>query len=192
MKFKNILAAVGVAIISATSAMAVPMTLTHSGSSDAGLVGTLDGVEFSTTGFTITSTADTDDISGVFVVHLTSSIEIDGVGTFDFITQTRTFANVGIVGFSRASGGDLFNGPSGGWDLMSDVSLTGTAALLQWFSPEVETTGGILFFENAAGVQTSFDAVVGTSEVPLPAGGVLLLTGLGGFAAFRRRKGVAA
>lgn len=91
------------------------MTYIHEGSG----VGSLDGVTF-TGNFTITATADSANIVNVggvyFVDHDSAIIEIDGVGSFEFTTNTRTFVNndLDLVGFSRdaVSGSDLTNGPT--------------------------------------------------------------------------------
>jgi hypothetical protein len=101
--------------------------------------GSIDGADFSDTQFTITSIGDTDDLIDLpgiyFIQHISSVIELDGVGTFDLISDTRTFVNSSseLVGYSRAGDSelDLFNGPTNSafatWDTLSAVGLvTGT------------------------------------------------------------------
>jgi len=114
----------------ATTASADIITFIHE--CNTSVTGTLDGEPFEAT-FTITASGDTDDrdTNGLdfWIDHTSASIEIDGVGTFDFVTPTRTFANndFEVVGFSRAgaNGTDLFNGPShrdfGAWDMLSSI-----------------------------------------------------------------------
>lgn len=183
--------ALGVAGV-ATTASAVPITFEHTGASSNGITGTINGNAFTTTSFTITATADTDDVQGVFVNHLTASINIDGVGVFNFLTGTRTFANAGIIGFSRAGNGgaDLYNGPAlVAYDLMSNLGpITGMADLLQWTNSAVNTSGGVLAFDSVQDINASFTATVGMAPVPLPAGGLLLLSAMGGVLVLRRRK----
>jgi hypothetical protein len=164
--------------------------MSHTASAVNGMSGSIDGQDFTTTGFTITSIADTVNINGVFLTHTSSSIAINGVGVFDFVTATSTFSNNGIVGFGRDQSGDLYNGPANNnWDLMSDVFLVGTARLFQWPDPDVITSGGVLEFASQNGIDATFRAVVGDPDpIPLPAGVVLLVTGVAGFGAFRRRK----
>ncbi len=60
------------------------------------------------------------------------------------------------VGFSRepgAGGADLFNGPSHAqfatWDMLSPIGpISGSGYLLQWHYSPIDTTGGILIFND--------------------------------------------
>lgn len=169
---------------------AAPITFIHDGSGN----GTLDGVAFSAV-FTITATGNTDDrndLGGAWdIEHTSATINIDGVGSFDFISPTRTFVNNGgqLVGFSRtvgAGGNDLFNGPNnaafGTWDMTTSIGpIGGGGDLIQWGDPNpaVVTTGGVLYFDNFF-TDAQFTAIV----VPAPA----TLLALGGLVATRRRR----
>ena len=176
----------------AGSALAGPITFIHTGSGS----GSLDGETFGSSSFVITATGDTDDAtsfgSGWFIDHLSASIAIDGLGTFDFVTATRTFVNNsgGIVGFSRAgqSGADLFNGPLNdvfnAWDMLSSIGpIAGNGNLLQWLSSDVFTDEGVLVFDGGLSDAT-FEAIVDTPE---PTTLALLGLGLVGMG-LRRRK----
>ena len=176
------------------SALAVPISFTHTGSG----AGSLDGTAFGLSNFVITATGDTDDAvsfaSGWFIDHLSASITIDGVGTVDFVTATRTFVNnaLDLVGFSRAgiSGSDLFNGPIdaafGAWDMLSSIGpKVGTGALIQWTNSAVITNAGVLVFADSQSAAT-FEAVV--SSVPEPGTLALLGIGLFGMGLARRKK----
>ena len=146
----------------------------------------------------ITATGDTDNrdsfVGGFSIDHLTASIAIEGLGTFDFITGTRTFVNnsLSLVGFSRAPGSDLFDGPDdaafAAWDMLSSIGpIAGTGDLLQLLSSPINTSGGVLVFnDGVTGAQ--FTAIVGIT-VPVPGSIVLVMLGLVGMRAARRRRG---
>jgi hypothetical protein len=165
-------------IISPIATQGVPIVFTHSGSGS----GTIDGVPFSNSAFTIEAIGDTDNIvdeaPGIrTLVHDSASISIDGVGVFGFVTATRTFVNqdnggatTGVVGFARGASPftDLFNGPANAafktWDMLSSIGPVTCCrgSLLQWDSPEVITDAGVLWFSSEL-VDASFQA-----EVPEP------------------------
>lgn len=170
-------------LVVAALAQAAPITFIHTGLGS----GTLAGNPFAGAEFTISSTGDTDDrqsiASGFFIDHLTSTIDIAGIGLLTFTTATRTFVNNNgnIVGFSRAglSGADLYNGPVNAvfdtWDMLSSIGpVGGVIGLLQWGLTPVNTSGGVLFFESAAS-SGFFQAIVG-NQVPEP--GTLALAGI--------------
>ncbi len=190
--------AVGVLAFIPASASAAPILFTHAGGN---ATGTLDGVAFSTTQFVITAQGDTNNresipFTGFAIDHDTASISIATLGTFEILSPTRTFVNNedSVTGFSRtgASRSDLFNGPENavfsGWDMLSSIGLvSGQGELLQWGPPRslIETTGGILIFDDAF-TSVEFSAQV----VPLPAAAWLFLGALGslGIARWLRSK----
>lgn len=165
-------------------ASATPITFIQTGTGS----GTLNGVPFGATSFIITSQGNTDDRqswgSGLWcIIHSSSSIMITGLGTFDVLEQTRTFVNNpnGLVGYFI--GRDLFNiGPGlefETWNMLRPIGpINSQGRLLQWGFIPVNTSGGILFFND------SYMAAV-FKAVPEPA--TLLLLAFGGMLLRRKR-----
>ena len=170
---------VALLFMSASTVHADILEITYSGSGS----GTLNGAPFSNLDFVITAFVDTDDrdspIAGVFVIeHIVASIQIDSLGTFDFLVPTLHFVNnnIGSVGFSRAGPKptDLFSGPSDAafetWDMLEPIGpISGNDGwLLQWdnFS-EVVTTGGVLIFDEETSIPTTFTASQGAIPEPV-------------------------
>jgi hypothetical protein len=146
--------------------------------------GSIGQTAFTDTAFTIVATAQTGDIQNfghVFAVnHLTASINIVGLGTFDFLIPTRTFVNNNsqAVGFSHAQPIMLdlynFNNVAGAdiWDMQTSISHSGLSSVLQWDDSPVNTSGGVLIFSsNSPG--GSFTSTVG-GEIPEPSSALLL------------------
>ncbi len=166
------------------SASAAPITFIFTGTHASG---SLNGTDFSDKAFTITALGDTSaavDLGfGVTQIdHATASILIKDIGTFDFVTTTRTFFNdnTDTVGFAHGPfGEDLYDSPAiaalSGWDMTSPAGpVSGIFELLQWADSPVVTSGGTLVF-NDDSIDGSFQARV--SSVPLP--GALVLFGSG-------------
>lgn len=151
------------------------ITMIHSGAGS----GSIDGNSFDSS-FTITAVGNTDNrvtlgTDAYSIQHISAEITIGGMGTFDFVSATRTFSAAG-VGFG-SNDADLFSGPSDSlldtWDMLSSIGpVSGVAALLQWTLFDVETSGGILVFDDLQTTGT-FEAIVegdgGGSQVPEPA-----------------------
>ena len=185
---------------SVVDSSAAAITFTHEGSGS----GTIGDIVFTNLDFVITATGDTSDRqsfgSGYSIDHAAASIWIAGLGTFDFLSATRTFVNnsSSVVGFSREGigGQDLFNGPHdsqfSAWDMLSGIGpVTGEGSLLQWYaSPDpdaIQTEAGILEFANTASYVV-FEAAMAPVGVPEPGTLLLLGGGLVGLAGFGRRR----
>jgi len=173
------------------TAAADVITFSHEG---IGGSGTLNGVPFGPADFTITAIGDTSNrvstVSGYSIDHDSASVSIAGLGSFDFLVNTRTFVNNNTwrVGFSRAgSAGDLFNGPQdnatfSAWDMTSSVGpISGTGFTFQWGFGDIQTTGGVLIFDDLQ-LPNAFSAVI-----PSPSSVALLSPA--GLVLSRRRRG---
>lgn len=159
--------------------------------------GFLGGENFGLTApvrFVITAvgnTADRVDMGfGYYINHTSASIWIDGLGTYNFLTPTRTFVNTdgSMVGFSRANldGLDLCNGPINAvfnaWDMTTSIGpVSGDGGVLQWTDGDIFVEGGLVLDMIAGETQVTFTATV----VPAPAS--LALLGLVAAGARRRR-----
>lgn len=191
---QNILVlAASILSLTASAASAAVMTFNHSGIGS----GTLNGVPFSNKKFTITATGDApvNFPGGRAIQHDSASITMEELGTFNFLSLTRTFVNndVAIVGFSRSEnngtdGSDLFNGPVSpvfaAWNLQSNIAMvSGVGRLIQWGSG-MTTSGGLLFFNTDEATTASFSA----SVVPEPTSAVLTLAGASVLLLKRRRR----
>jgi hypothetical protein len=152
--------------------------------------GSINNSPFTNANFTIICTADTSkrvatQSGGLPVFEIPNdiaSININGVGTFQFVTQTITFVNPTnrIVGFERASPSrdDLYDGPTdtnfASWQLITAIGpISGTGDLIQWSnqSTKVQTSGGPLVFADGA------SPVTFTATIPEPASLSLLALG---------------
>ncbi len=159
MKGTTLVLCVALSLGLASQAVAGLITFTHA--AQGSITGTLDGVPFVATEMLITATGDNDNRqsfgTGFFIDHDTANISIPGLGSFDFVTGTRTFINNQnqIVGFSRAGfgGADLMNGPTdpsfATWDMLSSIGpITGLGETLQWTIGDILTTGGVLVIDD--------------------------------------------
>ncbi len=172
------LCVLSVLMLANTPAVAGTLIFTHTGSGS----GTLNGVPFGTSDFSLTASVDTSfrepHENGWFIDHATASISIDGLGNLNILTATRTFVNHprSIVGFSRGGdeGWDLFHGPGDPvfsvWDMLTPIGpISEQGELIQWTStPQIETSGGVLIFDYSTSSAT-FQA--------LPEPAMLLLMG---------------
>jgi hypothetical protein len=166
--------------------------------------GTIGNTNFNNASFTITASANTANtipfnstsVTGFWLPVTSASIDIAGVGTYEFTSGLEYFDNDTdeIVGLSQASGADLYDGPSGDpdfatWNFQTSIGpVMGTAGLLQWNLCCVNTDGGPLRF-NPESSPVTFDATLaGSSVVPEPASLTLLISGIAFANVFRRRR----
>lgn len=182
----------GIAAYAALPANANIIYMVHQGSGS----GSIGQLSFNDANFTITTSADFDNtisyLNGKRLVHETATIDIEGVGTFDILTETQTFVNYnfGTVGLTRTTLGDLFIGPFSteffGWEMDTEIApISGDGNLLQWAFEDVITTGGRLGFDSSP-TDATFSASYTLPSIPTPA--ALSLMAISGLAASRRRR----
>lgn len=181
MKFFRLFAAF-VAVLLSVSVAAEPITFIHQGTGS----GTLDGVPFAETSFTVIGTGNTGNMDGnlpfaSWTPHNSATIDIEGVGSFEFLTQTYTMAeHLGQWGepsvtFGREWPGGpvgLLWGPLnhvfGTWDTTTDLApVTGDAFHVEW--EPTETTGGTLIFDatDLFSVTATFEAFIGGAAIDI-------------------------
>src|SRR5262249_34690468 len=127
---------------------ATPIQFTWTGMMDNG---TLNGTDFPSSNFTITAIGDTSSRihygsptpNSYSIDNTSSTVTIDGIGTLQVLSATKTFVNNSaggkVVGYSRpgTAGADLFDGPKDtaflSWDMLSSIGpISGTGTVLQW------------------------------------------------------------
>ncbi len=144
---------------------------------------------YGNTVFTAIADTSTREVypGGYTMRNVSMNVSLPGVGTFDFLSGTRSFvSNLNQrAGFGREdeegvnTGHDLFHGPVNAqfatWDMTTPIGpVQGWGRFLQWvpdeyFSP-IHTTGGLLTIYE---VQTT--SVVTATVVPEPATFVLVM-----------------
>jgi hypothetical protein len=147
------------ALASGGAVLGAPIKFVHQGTGS----GRIGAIDFADAAFVIEAFGDTDarEEFGAFaylIPHASATIDISGVGVFQFVTSTLTFSSnwpdAHGVGFSsRDPGGlDLFDGPFNSfpdWDMESSIGpVEGPCTLLEWGERPVETSGGVLFFDS--------------------------------------------
>lgn len=170
MFLKSCFISIAILLLGVCVAIAEPITYIYTGTGS----GTIGGTPFTDATFTITGQADTDDLANCSspdcqdVAHLNTNIVINGVGTYTITSPLRTFLYTGgptAVGLSWVDGFgfdlyDLENNLAG-WDLVSSwgpVNCSGM--LIQWGFSSVNTSGGVLFFEEDFDVAATFQAIL--------------------------------
>ena len=181
------------------SAFADTMVYTYTGTGS----GSVGSTNFSGAAITISQTVDTANqvfitISSFAIDATSAQISIAGVGTFDFVTATRTFfwPGTGLIGFSRTDsegGYDLYNSVNGvpslvGWDMATPIGPVSYGfAFKQWDLLPVQTSGGVITLD-AAQVAGTFQAVRVATAVPEPAELSIRLLSITSFLACRKRR----
>lgn len=158
----------------AVAAAAAPITYTYTGTGS----GSIGGTPFTDAAFTITGVGETANVASCGggcqeINHTATSVTINGIGTFQITSPLRTFlANTPGLSRQNPPGGDLYNlydGDFTGWNLVSDWGpINTTGSILQWASPQVNTSGGVLVFTDNGVTPGAFQAVLGQEAEAIP------------------------
>jgi len=177
-----------VCILSATSALAAPITYTYTGVGS----GQLGQNSFFDVFFEINALADTNNVgpwccSARQNTHINTTIVIQGLGLHTILTPSHTWNHPGQGGIGQNLGANwitLFEAGMGAHDLASNVGpiLENDPAHVNQFN-NVATSGGSLTFNSIDHV--TFRA---RTQVPEPTTLLLLGTGLTRLVMLRRRK----
>lgn len=135
-----------------------PIVFTYQGTG----TGWLGETPFTDADFTITAVGDTENLrcfsqGGYTIDHDTASINIAGVGTYDFTINTATFVNnaTQLAGIfcNECAAGDLIYAPTdavfGSWNLLSSLAVSGTGETNGFQEGDTGTTGGNLFIADS-------------------------------------------
>ncbi len=167
MFFKSIITAAALAMASTTGSMAATLDFTFSFGDDPNVIaGTVFGIPDG--GGAATSIVLNDPISSIF------------------LAVDAQFNDFSIVG-GEITAADFFGSSTEG-----GITLDFRSGLVGSSLATVGDVGGGIIETFVSQVPFVFTPAVPLAPIPLPAGAVLLLTGLGGFAIARRRKKIAA
>ncbi|MPW29268.1 PEP-CTERM sorting domain-containing protein [Agarivorans sp. B2Z047] len=188
-------------------AVIVVLAISFSGFASAGVIefeytgtgsGSIGGQAFTDSFFTITEYSNTDDLQSCsatcrYIDAISTTITIDNIGVFDFVSGTRTFVNNGLLGLSRAGqfGSDLYYVfDIGSYDLLSALdTVVKNVSFLQWNrTPSMITNGGTLIFNDGDATGTFQARLNSPATVTEPTTLAIFAFGLMGLAARRFKK----
>lgn len=172
-------------LFAALSASAAPMTIVFSSSGS----GSMNGVPFALTPFTITAQADTANIvtavNGYLLFHTSAQIDLAGVGVFAFTGTTGTVV-VNTISQARFTHQlshtalyDLSDPTLAAYNLLSSILVSRpTSALTQWNVASVDTSGGTLIFADRFDQPGTFSVTVDGVPPGVPEPGSWLMGAL--------------
>lgn len=184
----------------ASDLYAAPIQFTYTSVSS----GTIGELSFASVDVTIVAHGDTSNRQelgddGYYVEHAAASVVLDGIGTFEFLTNTQTFISTDgeYLAFMRSPPQSrnlvamLLAPAAEPWDMQKSFGpvvggpTIGTGVFMQWtIDPPIMTSGGRLQFFGPRGPTGTFQATV----VPEPSTIALGALALVGLLAFPRRR----
>ncbi len=178
------LAFVGILFLSIAAVCdAAPVTYTYEGIAS----GQIGSTVFDMKPFIITGIADSQNRTrgqGVYtIVHDSTTIQLEGLGTFDISSRLMSFVNrrfavAGLSYVNRVLINQLHNDDFAHWGLINSIGpITDPADIIQWDVFDIMTSGGVLeLYDGPTTVTfTAFSLVPEPSSLCLCIGSIVLL-----------------
>ena len=185
-------------VLFSTNVFARPITVTYEGVAS----GSLDGAAFTNVAFTIVGNADTGSLEGSgcgqLVVHQSTTVALDGLGEFRFLTDGvqgyGSNRNGTALEFMQFDGNGLGTGlvtlrkaPCVGDDIFNYQTVSSSMDIRFWgdnqFASDVMTDAGRLIFNDDLGNTQGSRTLTYPPPQPIPVMSIYLIFSLAGLLA---------